>query len=257
MLSIVPLSKENIDEALFILNEHYGKDQDSAVNFRTWLPASLPDSVEGMKLQDEKHIDYLQYWVAVDIDKNLVVGVTGIFTKDDQPDLAWLGWTSVLDQGVIENLEDLLVEFVSNVAYCMGKSRLADFVDDGEEDVFLRDMLFRNGFVLSAIEEKSEAPDGSVHFIKDLSAMLSHRQNTGNSPPPDNRPKEQGPIAVSSGMGEVNQIVRAYKEGGLARLAYAKIGVMLQGAANKIAGDAWQQGQQAHPDCNNPYKEKP
>lgn len=256
MISIVPLSKENVDEALVILDEQYGRDPENSENFKTWLPASLSDSDDGSKLKAEAGIDYLQYWVAVDVTMELVIGVTGIYTKSEQKDLAWLAWTSARSDGIVEALEDLLISFSSNVALNLGKSRLADFIDEGEKDVFVMDMLNRNGFIPAEISEKSEAPENSVHLVKYISLLGVSNPVQGNPPPPDNRPKEQGSIAVSSGMGEVNQIVRAYHEGGLARQPYTKISAMLQEAATKIASDAWQQGHEAHPECDNPYKAK-
>lgn len=165
MIHIEPLSENNIGGALWLLNKQFGDDQYSRANFDLWLPASIPGHPDGLALLNKHGLNLVKYWVAFDLLRTEVCGVTGIFTKKGQDDLAWLGWTSALDSSA---MEDTLVQFSANMARSNGKLYLADFLDDGDGDDQLKKMLSRNKFYLHDMQEASEAPEDSVHYRMDL-----------------------------------------------------------------------------------------
>lgn len=258
-MTIRPLSEETLSGALSVLDKQFGDDQDSSRNFYTWLSASISGSEHSEKLKKERNLDYLQYWVAFDDQSNEVVGVTGLYTKIADPDAAWLGWTSALNS---EEVENKLVSYSSITARQMGKLYLVDFFDSDGKDERVQKMLARNGFSSCDAPDNTEAPEDSVHYMVDLnldaedvppSCPNCAGENQGNPPPEDTRPKEQEPLAVANGMGEIHKIVRAYKNGALAAKPHSFIGSLIEKVMAEIAHDAWLQGQEAHPDCENPY----
>lgn len=170
MIKIVPLSEDNMPDALSVLDAEFGHEKDSTDNYRVWLPNSLLDGEPKIAEALAKiKLDFLKYWVALDLERKKVVGVTGVYSKSDQPNLAWLAWTSV-QEGTpdLREVENDLIDFSASIARSLGKESLVDYFDDSEEDANIRELLYRNGFAFWTLDEESEAPDGAIHYKLDL-----------------------------------------------------------------------------------------
>lgn len=164
MIEIRPLSKENMDEAIKVLDVEFNNassvtDSQSAENYRQWLPASLPNGFNGKGLKAEHKVDYLQYWVAFDPEKDKVVGVTGLFTKSsqfkNQSDRAWLAWMGTsrklsgmpdLPAGALDNVGIALMKFVIDMARSLGKRYFSAYLTDSSDDNTVRAVLKNGGF---------------------------------------------------------------------------------------------------------------
>lgn len=95
MLTFEPLTKENLKEALDLVHSVFGYNPDESDNPDIWYPASL----EPEKYPDnwkEWDIKELKYFIAREEGKGPLVGVTGWYTRNSDPeDMIWLGWYCV------------------------------------------------------------------------------------------------------------------------------------------------------------------
>lgn len=82
------------------------------------------------------------------------------------------------------------------------------------------------------------------------------REDPKKEAPEDTRPNAQKPVSVYIGLGDIHRTVRAYKRGALASRPYSYVAALIEKDLARTAFDAWEQGKKAHPDCENPYKDK-
>ncbi|MFA6088801.1 MAG: GNAT family N-acetyltransferase [Candidatus Woesearchaeota archaeon] len=94
-IEIVPLSKNYLEEAIQVLNKVF-PEQDDEENVDTCFKASLNYN-KYKDILNKWKIPKLEYFLAIDEDKNKVVGSTGIYEMDDDLNSAWVGWTAVSD----------------------------------------------------------------------------------------------------------------------------------------------------------------
>ncbi len=181
MIDILPLTEENVEEAVRVLDVEFGKDSpnpsdpESFDAYQKWLPGSLPRGFNGEGLKAENGVDYVKFWVAFDPEHKKVVGVTGVYTKKSQPDRAWLGWTGMLrddsrSADSWDNLEYNLIHTILGIARSIGKRYLSGYVTDSPEDKGIVEFFEKYHFTCY---DREEAPEGekSLFYEYDLRFM--------------------------------------------------------------------------------------
>jgi len=155
MIDIMPLTEENMDEAIIVLDQEFGKDSEDPCDpeafdsYQKWLPASLSTGQVSQTLKSEYDTHDLKHWVARDSKTQKIVGVTGIFTEPFAPGVAWLAWTSALRTSPTPwpGIEESLVSFSAAMARSLGKRYLAIYSADGEEDNWVERFRDLRGFL--------------------------------------------------------------------------------------------------------------
>ena len=94
-MKIAPLTKENLKAAIEMAHGVFPLDAKGKnppeKGFRKSL--SLDDDEKSWYgITKGRELSRLTYWVLLDDDTDIVVGVTGLYTFSDAPDEAWLGW---------------------------------------------------------------------------------------------------------------------------------------------------------------------
>jgi len=118
-LDIRPLSYASLLEAFQVLREALPSD-------RRWLIdllASL-NPWKGIGLPWLGGCEYLRYWVS--IEKNRVVGVTGMYIPRQTPEsISWLGWTAVRPEIHRRGIGKFMLDYIFQQAKSMEIATLA------------------------------------------------------------------------------------------------------------------------------------
>ncbi|MCF7844188.1 GNAT family N-acetyltransferase [Candidatus Gracilibacteria bacterium] len=92
MLTYLPLSQENLEEASGLVRSVFPDDFNSEDSPYEAYRASL-DSNTHKDFILKHDIDYMKYFVVKDFISENIIGVTGWYTqKSDDKDVVWLGW---------------------------------------------------------------------------------------------------------------------------------------------------------------------
>lgn len=98
-------------------------------------------------------IDYMQYFVAKV--ENKVVGLVGIYTHIDKPDIAWLGWYCVDSNFRGRNIGEQLLDFVTNKVSSFGFSEFHLYTGIDDFYDMARKLYQTKGFELYKTDKKN------------------------------------------------------------------------------------------------------
>ena len=123
-MKIVPLSKENLEKAIKLVENIFDSKPDEWDSPRKWMPASLnPNSNENKKLYSENKINFLKYFVGIEDEK--IIATTGIYLmEEDKLDSAWLAWFCVDKSYRGNGYGEMLIDFIISMAKKMNKKYL-------------------------------------------------------------------------------------------------------------------------------------
>lgn len=111
-MQIQSLDKQYLDETIILLNRIF-PEQDEEENVDTCFRASLDYEAYSSVLQRWK-IPKLEYFIALQDGK--VVGTSGIYEMLDDPQSAWVGWTSVAPEYRRQGIGKQLILHTMHVA---------------------------------------------------------------------------------------------------------------------------------------------
>ena len=146
MIEIKPLSKQTLTAAIKLADEvfQYQKWWEKA----SWaFELSLMHGYFPKLLLRLKGTDWCRYWVAVDSQAN-VLGITGLYTRTENPKTYWLGWTCVKQQARGEGIGSKLVDFAISQAQNSGANYLKLWTSDRPVYVIACQLYERRGFEL-------------------------------------------------------------------------------------------------------------
>ena len=164
---IEKLSKENLEDAIKLIEQIftlYPQDKDHP---RLWLPASLsPKTKKNKELYATTGCTELKHFVATK--NNKVIGITGFFTfKKDEEEADWLAWYAVDKKYRRQGIGTNLLEFVINNARKRKKKYLRLYTSMAEEEKEAQ--LLYEKFGLKIIKkEKSPYQEGSIVIYREL-----------------------------------------------------------------------------------------
>ena len=91
-MNIVPLSKENLEETIKMVNEVFPDDINAEYNPERSFRIAIK-FIEEPELLENRQMKKIGYWIVLSDEGNEVIGVTGLYRrKNDPSDLVWLGW---------------------------------------------------------------------------------------------------------------------------------------------------------------------
>jgi len=125
---------------------------------RGLLLASL-DTTQYKKICEENTVSAVSYWVAKDIESGKVIGLTGIYTEDED-ESCWLGWFCIDEEYRGKEFGKKLLEFSIEQAKNMGKKYLHVYTYKAERFKVAISMYKQYGFT-----EYQEKRDNNTHTI--------------------------------------------------------------------------------------------
>ena len=92
MLTYIPLSKDNLEEAIDLVYSVFPDDANSMDDPAVAYRASI-DKEGNQDFIQRHHLETLQYFIVKNFPDEKIVGVTGWYTEARGPkDIIWLGW---------------------------------------------------------------------------------------------------------------------------------------------------------------------
>lgn len=165
MIEIKPLSKQTLTAAIKLADEvfQYQKWWEKA----SWaFQLSLMHGYFPNLLLRLKGTSWCRYWVAVDSQAN-VLGITGLYTRTENPKTYWLGWTCVKQQARGEGIGSKLVDFAISQAQNSGANYLKLWTSDRPVYVIARQLYERRGFELvQQIPKKRKQMNFNILYYK-------------------------------------------------------------------------------------------
>lgn len=147
---IVPLSTENIDEAITLVHSIFPYDatldRTPGMAFRVSLnPENYPDFFSA------DSADFLQYFVAIHKNNKEVLGTTGFYhLKREAEDTIWLGWYCVKPEYRGKGLGKALLQFIIDLASKQNRKTLMLYADTESKEAI--EMYKKFGFQIDSIE---------------------------------------------------------------------------------------------------------
>jgi GNAT superfamily N-acetyltransferase len=166
-MNIIPLSKEYLEETIRIVNEIFPYDINAE-----WNPArSFNSYIElkgNQKPLKEGWLRKLDYWIVLAPETNEVIGVTGLYHLEDDPDdLAWLGWYCVREDHRGKGLGRELLEWTIERAKAEGYKRFKLYTSNNPNEARAQALYEKFGFKIVG-EEVNEAGYQTIYREKTL-----------------------------------------------------------------------------------------
>jgi GNAT superfamily N-acetyltransferase len=157
MFSYIPLSYENLEEAIALVREVFPDDFDTEDSPEEAYRASL-DREKYKSFIDRHHLDLLQYLLVVEQSTGKAVGVTEWYTVDTDPKgMIWLGWYCVDQTHRGKGFGRAILEWTVATVKDMGYTtmRLYTTTDPNEADAQI--LYEKMGFKLIGQEDEGRS----------------------------------------------------------------------------------------------------
>jgi GNAT superfamily N-acetyltransferase len=118
-MNIVPLSQENLEETIAMINAVFPDDLHSANPPELGLRKSLSlwvNETSWHSITKGRDLARFDYWVVLDEITQKVIGLTGLYAFKDAVNEAWLGWFGVAEIARGKGLGKKLLEWTMNKA---------------------------------------------------------------------------------------------------------------------------------------------
>lgn len=161
-IKIVPLTKELLKESINILDNIF-PEQDEEENVESCFRASL-DYNKHKKILQEWKILKLEYFLAIDLDNNQIVGSTGIYEMDNDPESAWIGWTGVTSAYRRKGIGRMLVSHSINEAKKRGYKKMKLHTVDIDYQKNAHKLYESVGFKLVKREKEREIGHDRLYY---------------------------------------------------------------------------------------------
>ena len=153
-MKIQSLSKKNLKETINLIKQIFNSKDEDFDSPTKWLPASLnPDLKKSEELYKNYNTIYLKYYVGIDEKSRKIIGVTGIYTREeDEKDSAWLPWYCVHPDFRGKGYGNMLVDFSIDLAKKMNKKYLKVYTSYNLDIKDAMSMYKKKGFKIDKIE---------------------------------------------------------------------------------------------------------
>lgn len=150
-----PLSKENIQEAIKLVNSVFPRDA---------LLENNPANAYRVSLEPEKHrdfykkfdLEFLKYFVVTESESDKILGVTGFYRRYKDPeDLIWLGWYCIEPSQRNKGFGKEILNWTINNAKENGYKRMRLYTSTDPNEEIAQKLYEKLGFNL--IEEKIDS----------------------------------------------------------------------------------------------------
>jgi GNAT superfamily N-acetyltransferase len=163
---IEPLTYLSLKEAENLRNRIFKNDLEDIE--KDLLLASL-DTTQYKNICEANDVRTISYWVAKDIKSDKVIGLTGIYTEDEN-ESCWLGWFCIDEAYRGKEFGKRLLEFSIEQANNMGKKYLHVYTYKAKRFKTAITMYKQYGFV-----EYQEKRDGDSHAIYLKKQLITKR----------------------------------------------------------------------------------
>ncbi len=153
-VTIIPLSQDNIREALVLIEAIFSYESDQK-NARFTLYDSLGNQEYGQR-----------YWIAV-TENNKVIGITGLYKDWSDRSVVWLGWFGVHTEFRLHGIGSKLLEYAISKAKQEGYVTLRLFTSSDPNERAAHKLYKKFGFTQIEINKSSD----KIYFEKKLKAI--------------------------------------------------------------------------------------
>lgn len=165
-MKIVPLTGENVDDAINLVEDIFDSKPNEWDSPRVWMPASLnPNSGKSKEIYSKGEIDLLKYFVGIENGK--VIGITGFYIKTDDRDSVWLAWYCVDKDYQGKSYGGKLLDFIIEKAKDMKKKHLKLYASD-DEDMAAMKLYNKRGFKMIGKDKHPDTGEKLVYLSLEL-----------------------------------------------------------------------------------------
>ena len=128
MIRYEPLKTFHLRSALNLVLKFFANEVSPEDDPRIWIPASL-DSKSIVEKYDETGCSYIQYWVALSSNDD-VVGIIGLYTEAfDEDEAFWITWFCVDEKYQRQGIGSSLLSFCFDYSRALQKKYLRVYTD--------------------------------------------------------------------------------------------------------------------------------
>jgi GNAT superfamily N-acetyltransferase len=162
MLTYIPLSPENIEEAIALVRSVFPSDFGTEDSPEEAYRASI-DPDKHKAFIERHHLDILQYFIVKDANGK-TVGVTGWYTEKPGPeDTIWLGWYCIDPAERGKGLGKEILQWSISQVKEMGYKKLKLYTSDDPNEATAQILYEKLGFALVG-EEQKEGEEYKILF---------------------------------------------------------------------------------------------
>ncbi len=165
-IKIIPLENRYLEETIKLVNKIFPV-QDDEENVEDAFRASLNYNKYKNLLKKWK-IPKLEYFIAYDEDKRCVIGTSGIYEVEDDPNSAWVGWTSVDIAYRKNGIGKMLVQYIINKSKKRGYQMIKLHTVDINYQKDAHKLYESLGFKLIKREKEREIGHDRLYYKLDL-----------------------------------------------------------------------------------------
>lgn len=158
-MNIQPLSPDSIEDTVTLAATVFPDEQPETALRASIDPLAREDYLRRRGLAD------LTYWVAQD-DRGDVAGVTGMYTKQTDPETSWIGWFGVDPEKRRQGIGSELLDTVIEEARRQGRRRLRLYTSSDPNEAAAQVLYEDKGF--RVINEVPDARQGFSYLYREL-----------------------------------------------------------------------------------------
>ena len=156
MLSYLPLSENNLEEAITLVKSVFVNDFNNQDSPEEAFKASL-DRSKHQNFIYKHNLNILKYFVAVDESKNKIVGVTGWYTRDIDPlGIIWLGWYCVDKEERGKGVGKEILDWTIHQTKLAGYKIIKLYTSTDPNEAIAQELYEKMGFKIVGEELKGE-----------------------------------------------------------------------------------------------------
>lgn len=165
MLTYIPLSLENLEEAISLVRDVFPDDFNTADSPEEAYRASL-DREGHKEFINRYHLGVLQYFIVKDAGTNKTIGVTGWYVETtDSPGIIWLGWYCVESGSRRKGFGKEILEWTIDQARNMGYKTMRLYTSTHPNEVAAQSLYEKVG--LKLYDKKEAEDDGYVVLFRE------------------------------------------------------------------------------------------
>ena|SRR3989338_6629900 len=167
-MKIIPLTKENLDEAISLFVKIFNSKKSDFDYPGKWMPASIAKKKD-KKLFASTNCTYVKYYVGIDESSGKIIGTTGIYTqKDDEKDSAWIAWYCVDHKYRGKGYGSALLDFTISLAKKRGKNFLKLYTSYNSNIKKAMSLYKKRGFKITKVDKHTDTKEEMIYMTLDL-----------------------------------------------------------------------------------------
>jgi GNAT superfamily N-acetyltransferase len=154
-ISIEPLTHKRLAQAFAVLSESFPDPKEKSW-YEKWFTLSL-DPEKNKKIYEASGTKLVKYYLAIDLEKDRVIGTTGIYSTNSLPSQTYgLGWFCVDKNYRDKKIGSQILDFTINEAKRLGGNKLELWTTDEPESEVARNIYLKRGFTVIKEEQDKE-----------------------------------------------------------------------------------------------------